>query len=208
MQCASEVSARQRFIVFSFQDQPPFLSYLMVAGRIKCSILKENMIETSQTLTFETLIFENIINISNFSVYHLSLIFIFLVGLDRNICEDWSFHNAVESPGGKCLTLHLNWVAPYDLCACVSPILHLLTMGWCFFSIVSLHFTASCENASRPLPEPSPWLWKLHKGSLQALSTFFFTAGEDIEYPTFQPGLVSGFSDSDQKQIRSGYSSH
>ena len=99
MQGASEVSARQRFIVFSFQDQPPFLSYLMVAGRIKCSILKENMIETSQTLTFETLIFENIINISNFSVYHLSLIFIFLVGLERNIRE--------EAPGGKCLTLHL-----------------------------------------------------------------------------------------------------
>ena len=107
MQCASEVSARQRFIVFSFQDQPPFLSYLMVAGRIKCSILKENMIETSQTLTFETLIFENIINISNFSVYHLSLIFIFLFELGRNIREDLSFHNHGEAPGGKCLTLHL-----------------------------------------------------------------------------------------------------
>ena len=65
------------------------------------------MIETSQTLTFETLIFENIINISNFSVYHLSLIFIFLVGLERNIREDWSFHNDGEAPGGKCLTLHL-----------------------------------------------------------------------------------------------------
>ena len=75
---------QQRFIVFSFQDQPPLHSYLMVAaGRIKCSILKENMIETSQTLTFETLIFENIINISKFSVYHLSLIFIFLVEMER-----------------------------------------------------------------------------------------------------------------------------
>ena len=73
---------QQRFIVFSFQDQPPLHSYLMVAGRTKCSILKENMIETSQTLTFETLIFENIINISKFSVYHLSLIFIFLVEME------------------------------------------------------------------------------------------------------------------------------
>ena len=40
------------------------------------------MIETSQTLTFETLIFENIINISKFSVYHLSLILIFLVEME------------------------------------------------------------------------------------------------------------------------------